>query len=209
MRLVHKAVKLVKSGNFLMLLRSVRERVFYKRWRVRLFAARFELENSAAKFPDGFQFDMWLASRPLTSTVESALYMADALDLWSDLDKDDYIYVVWCGERIASFGAIFSRSPQRTVLGLPPNAKLIGGCVTLAEFRGRSLYKLALRESVRLLHQVDASPIFLEVRENNVSSIQGVLGAGFSDLGLVDSSIIFGAFVWREGQIHRIERGVH
>lgn len=207
MRLVHKAAKLARRGGFLILLKSISQRFFYRRWKVRLFAANYEITTSIPVCPNGFQFEMWEARTPLTKAAEAALSKAGAMDLWTDLDKEDHIYVLWAGEQIASFGAVFAKSPQRTVLGLPTDAKLIGGCVTLDEFRGRSLYKYALRETVRLLRRSDTSPIFVEVVENNHSSIRGVLGAGFSDVGSVDAFIWFGTFVWREGRMHIIKRG--
>lgn len=207
MRLVHKAVKLARHCDFFILLKSISRRLFYRRWKVRLFAANDEITTSIPGCPEGFQFEMWKASDPLTKGAEAALSKAGAKDLWADLDKEDHIYVLWAGEQIASFGAVFSKSPQRTVLGLPAAAKLIGCCVTLDEFRGRSLYKCALRETVRFLRCSDTSPIFVEVVENNHSSIRGVLGAGFSDVGSVDVFIWFGMFVWREGRFHIIKWG--
>lgn len=207
MRLVHKAATLARRGDFLILLKSISRRLFYRRWKVRLFAADYEITTSIPGCPEGFQFEMWKVSNPLTKAAEAALSKAGAMDLWTDLDKEDQIYVLWAGEQIASFGAVFAKSPQRTVLGLPADAKLIGGCVTLDEFRGRSLYKYALRETVRLLRCSDTSPIFVEVKEDNHSSIRGVLGAGFSEVGSVDAFIWFGMFVWREGRVHIIERG--
>lgn len=207
MRLVYKAAKLAKRGDFLILLKSLFWRLLYRRWKVRLFAANSEMTTSMLGCPEGFQFEMWKASNPLTKAAETALTKAGAMDLWTDLDDEDHIYVLWAGKQIASYGAVFAKSPQRTVLGLPADAKLIGGCVTLDEFRGRSLYKYALRETVRLLRSSDSSPIFVEVVENNHSSIRGVLGAGFSDAGSVNTLILFGIIVWREGRVHIIRRG--
>ncbi len=207
MRLVHKASTLARRADFLILYQSKSQRFFYRRWKGRLFVADYEITTSIPVCPNGFQFEMWEARTPLTKAAEAALSKAGAMDLWKDLDKEDFIYVSWADEQIASFCPVFAQSPQRTVPGLPADAKLIGGCVTLDEFRGRSLYKYALRETVRLLRRSDTSPIFVEVVENNHSSIRGVRSAGFSDVGAIGAFIWFGMFVWRNGRMHIIKRG--
>jgi hypothetical protein len=207
MRLLRKAALIALQGDLRGLLQACYQRAVYKRWRVRLFLASGTVGASETSWPSGFRYEMLPATQSLGTGVLHALKVADAWGLWNDLDKQDRLYAVWVGDRIASFGAVFEESPQRMVLGLPQNAMLIGGCATLKEFRGRSLYKLALNETVRQLRHAAAGPIYVEVREDNHASIRGVLGAGLSDLGVVDTSIWFGTFALRGGRLHTIQRG--
>jgi hypothetical protein len=207
-RLIRKAITLAKRGDLRVLANVTFKRLVHRRWRVRLFAESDAVGASAAVWPEGYRFEMWPAAHAIPRSAASALLTRGVADLWADLDSGDHLYVVWADDRIASFGAVFARSPQRVVLGLPQDARIIGSCETLAEFRGRGLYRTALNETVRCLRQLGAGPTFVEVKEDNQASIRGVLGAGFSDMGVVDASIFLGTFVLRGKRVYVIDRSV-
>ena len=63
-------------------------------------------------------------------------------------------------------------------------------------------------QRLRCLRQLGAGPTFVEVKEDNQASIRGVLGAGFSDMGVVDASIFLGTFVLRGKRVYVIDRSV-
>lgn len=196
----------LRTGGVRGLARALLGRLVHRHWRVRLFQDDPNSERAPAVWPDGFRFELHHARTPIDAALRTAIENAGAAGLIGDLAESDRYYLVWDRDEVASYGAVFMASPQRSVLGLPREAVLIGGCATLERYRGRSLYKLALSDTAAALRHAGVHQIFVEVRPENESSIRGVLGARFADRGLVDARIWFGALVWRDGALHRLRR---
>jgi RimJ/RimL family protein N-acetyltransferase len=142
----------------------------------------------------------------IPANERDALQHTEVSCFLAELRPTDGLYVVWHGMEIASYGAVMSRSPQHSVLGLNEHAPLIGLCETVLSHRRRGLYSRALAQTARELGLQGKTTVFVEVLEDNDASIAGIMKAGFAKWRLVDAQIWFGTFVRRDGYWHRVRR---
>ena len=165
------------------------------------------LPRAASAWPTPYRYEFRGAGEPVEPDVRRCIERAGAHGLIDDLDRCDRFYLVWHDSEIVSYGAVFLASPQRSVLGLAPDAVLIGGCATRPAHRGRSLYRLALNDTTLAMRELGRAKVFVEVRPENAPSIRGIQAAGLVERGEVDSKILLGTLVWRGGRLHRLRRG--
>jgi hypothetical protein len=162
-----------------------------------------------SSWPAGYRFELWDTAATIGPAARAAMGRAAGPDFLLGLGVEDGVYGVWFDGEIVAYGAVFRRSPQRDVLGLPEAAILIGGCFTLQAHRRLGLYRSALNDTARQLRPRHGGSIFIEARPENKASIAGIRSAGFVDRGVVHSAVWFGAMVHREGRWHRLRRESH
>ena len=201
-----KLLALWRGGGPGAVARALRRRFLYKRWRSLLFEHVAPLAAAGLSWPKDCRYEWLGPAAALSPANREALRSDGAVGLLEDLAPADNVYVVWAGDRIASYGVVMARSPQHAVVGLPPVARLVGLCETREAHRRRGLFSLALVETVRALRQQGTAPVFIEVDEANLPSRAGIVRAGFGLRGPVDAQIWFGRWVRRDGRWSRLAR---
>lgn len=157
----------------------------------------------------GYRFELWDTRASISPHARAALEKTAGPEFVLGLEGDDGAFAVWFDGDVVAHGAIYRRSPQRFVLGLPESAVLIGNCFTQPAHRRRGLYRSALNEAARHLRPHHGGSIFIEARPENRPSLAGIRSAGFTERGVVHSAVWFGAVVHREGRWHRLRRESH
>lgn len=181
-------------------------RLFYRSWHSIVFDEPPEPRRTPSPWPPGYSFHFHDPAASLPPHFHQALAASPARPTLLAATAHDGIYIVTHGSEVASFGLVQHHAPQLSVLGLPPDAILIGNCVTLPDHRNQGLYRLALNDSVRLLRARNDQPIFIEVHPENRPSISGITRAGFRKIGAVHAAIWFNQFVYRQGRWHRLKK---
>lgn len=189
--------------------RAAYRHFIHLRWRGVVFQDEPGRARPRVAWPDGYRFQLWDTGASISPAERAALEKSCGPEFLLGLNSEDGVYAVWNDGEVVAHGAVFRRSPQRYVLGLPDAAVLIGGCFTQEPHRRRGLYRLALNETARLLRPRHAGAIFIEARPENKASIAGIRSAGFAERGMVQSAVWFGALVRREGRWHRLRRESH
>lgn len=202
-----KLSALWQAGGPLVVAGALRRRLLFKSWRSLVFVHKTPVSASGLQWPHGYRYEL-LGRRPaLTTAHEEALRRQGARTFLEDLADSDLVYAVWSGPELASYGAVMTRSPQHSVLGLPVDASLIGLCETAHAHRRNGLFTLALMHTVHLLRRQGQQEVFVEVLEENMPSRRGITKAGFDLWAKVDAQIWFGRWIRRGGRWHRVVRG--
>ncbi len=196
----------VKSRGVNGLVRLAYRRLIHQRWTSKVYRDAVSKPRWPSQWPAGYRFEFCDRAAALPAETLAALAAAGAAEVVAMLDRDDQLYCVWHGEEIAAYGAVFVRSPQKSILGLPDNAILIGDCFTYPAHRRRGLYRLALNAVARYLRERGCGVAYVEVSPRNVASIRGIVRAGFADDGLRTSEIWLRFFVRQNGAWRRIHR---
>jgi GNAT superfamily N-acetyltransferase len=176
-----------------------------KRWRSIVFSAE-TVGSCETTWPETYRYRWYGRFDALPVRERERLIEVGAAGFLSELDADDALYVVWCGDQAASWGAVPARTNQRAVLGLSQDALLIGSCETHAVHRGRGLYRAALAQTVEVLRSQGKQAIYIEVQEDNVVSLGAIEKVGFHRHAQVDAWIVFGSLVLRNGTWRRLRQ---
>ena len=115
--------------------RTLAGRLLFKRWSSLVFVDESVGSPTPVDWPQGYRYRWYSSARELPDPERTALSRQGASGFLADLAAVDGLYVVWHGADVASYGAVMMRSPQRSVLGLPDTACLIGLCETVPEHR--------------------------------------------------------------------------
>jgi RimJ/RimL family protein N-acetyltransferase len=179
--------------------RFVVGRFLHRTWRNVVYRDDGSLDRPAQPWPSGYRFEV-CAVTDMDASTRQAIWDAGGQDTLSAVKTGDMVYVVRCGDAVASFGAVFFRSVALSILGLPRSAVLVGGCYTVPAHRRQGLYRLALHETVRSLRAAGVHDVYIEVSAANTASVRGIEAAGFVRLNLAEASIWFGRVVRRDGR---------
>lgn len=197
---------LLRTGGVGALARALFRRLLFKRWHSIVFVDETFNEPPPVEWPPGYEYRSYVKPSDINANERDALQHTNASGFLAELRPTDGLYVVWYGMEVASYGAVMSRSPQHSVLGLNEYAPLVGLCETVLSHRKRGLYSRALAQTTRELGLQGKTAVFVEVLEDNDASIAGIMKAGFSKWRVVDAQIWFGTFVRRDGHWHRLKR---
>lgn len=201
-----KILALLRTRGVRGLARALFRRLLFKRWHSIVFVDKTPHEYPPVEWPPGYEYRSYVKACDIAANERDALQHTDASFFLAELSPTDGLYVVWHGMEVASYGAVMSRSPQHSVLGLNEDAPLIGLCETVLSHRKRGLYSRALAQTKRELGLQGKTTVFVEVREDNDASIAGIMKAGFSRWRVVDAQIWFGTLVRRDGHWYRVRR---
>jgi len=157
-------------------------------------------------WPTGYRFEYWPRRRDLDRAARRRVRASAGRLFLASLARRDGVYAVSHGETVVAWGAVFRRSPQRDILGLPSDAVLVGACETAPGHRRRGLYQASLDAVARLVREEGAGGLYAEVLPGNDASMAGLEGTGFLRIGLVRSSVWLGLFSHRQGGWHFVRR---
>jgi RimJ/RimL family protein N-acetyltransferase len=115
----------------------------------------------------------------LTPSLRTFLGGEEAIENLNAVRQGDWLFVVADGDQYLHCGYVFFRTPQTKLLGEDDNPPLIACCYTPPEFRGRGLYRKALRAELCQLWRSGYKRIVIETHPDNVSSRKGIEAAGF------------------------------
>lgn len=189
------------------LLHAAWHRLLVHHWHSIVFVHGDSPGAERAAWPAGYRYIEYDGAEAMPSGQRAALRAQGAGLFLGGLAAGDRPYVVWHGAEAASCGALMLRSPQRSVLGLPSDAVLIGLCETAPAHRRRGLFAAALQEGSQSLHRRGFPQVFTEVVESNAASLAAMHKAGFRVWGRVDAQVWFGIGVRRGGHWHWVHRG--
>lgn len=198
--LLNRLSLLRSQGGWRAVASRIGRRLLYRRWVSLVYCAESPLD-ATDRWPDGFRFGWFERLSDLQGVERQQLEEAGGHRMLADLGPADAVYVVWQGERAASWGAVPRVNRQVALLGLAKRSRLIGLCETHPAFRGQGLYPLALRETVRRLRLAGETALYIEVLEDNRASIRGIERAGFRRLGRIDARVVLGKLVLRNGRL--------
>ena len=129
----------VRSRGLKGLARLIYERLIHLSWTSLVFRDDGSAPRQASLWPAGYRFDLYDRPAAIPEESRKALAVLGAAEMVAALDPSDKLYCIWHGDEIAGYGAVFVRSPQRMILGLPGDAILIGDCFTCPAHRRRHL----------------------------------------------------------------------
>lgn len=197
---------MIGSGDGAGLLRAAFRLLVHFDRRVELFWDDRRVARPPREWPTGYRFEYWPRRRDLDRAARRRIRASAGRLFLAALARRDGVYAVSHGDRVVSWGAVFRRSPQRDILGLPSDAVLVGACETVPDHRRRGLYQASLDAVARLLREEGAGGAYAEVLPGNDASMAGLEGAGFVRIGRVRSSVWFGVLAHRQGSWHFVRR---
>jgi RimJ/RimL family protein N-acetyltransferase len=178
----------------------------FARWTAVVFSDDASLARHPSAWPDAYQYAPLVRVAELSAVQLQQLSTGGFQDLAVQLAANDEIYWVTRHEIVVSVGAVLHRSPQRSVLGLPGEALLIGHCETAPSHRNKGLYARAINETVLALRYRGLRSVFMETRPANERSQKGILRAGLLRERVVHAQIFFRSLVVRRDGVEWIKR---
>ncbi|MFN3438989.1 MAG: hypothetical protein ACK41V_14925 [Acidovorax sp.] len=182
------------------------EKTLFSRWTAVVFSDDPSLARHPCAWPDAYLYAPLVRVAELSANQLQQLSTGGFQDLAVQLAANDEIYWVTRNEVVVSVGAVLHRSPQRSVLGLPSDALLIGHCETAPQHRNKGLYARAINETVLALRYRGMRSVFMETRTANELSQKGILRAGLHWERVVHAQIFFRSLVVRRDGVEWIKR---
>jgi hypothetical protein len=181
-------------------------KTIFSRWTAVVFADDPLLDRIPSAWPEGYHYQAPVRVSQLSPQHAQLLRAAHQQHLAAQLAPGDELYWVTHEQAVVSVGALLHRSPQRSVLGLPAEALLIGHCETAPAHRNQGLYACAINDTLIELKRRGASGVFMETRTGNVASQRGILRAGLLQQRVVHAKIFLRSIVVREDGMGWIRR---